>query len=81
MSPEERSLQEVCASFLGARPDGLLTNTSQQELQTLQIVRATFESMRQLVEAVHEDVSTLTKNYTEITSMWFFLNLLVIDLY
>ncbi|RPB19819.1 hypothetical protein L211DRAFT_581903 [Terfezia boudieri ATCC MYA-4762] len=45
----------------------------QYELQTLQLVRATFESVRQLVDAVHTDVATMTGNceaFSDITKRW-----------
>ncbi|KAF8424653.1 hypothetical protein EV426DRAFT_86476 [Tirmania nivea] len=45
----------------------------QSELQTLQLVRATFESVRQLVDAIHTDVATMTGNceaLSDITKRW-----------
>ncbi|KAF8469575.1 hypothetical protein BDZ91DRAFT_655183, partial [Kalaharituber pfeilii] len=44
-----------------------------QELQTLQLVRATFESIRQLVDAIHMDIVTMKGNcdqLTEVNKRW-----------
>lgn len=53
------------------RPDRLLRNKLMlsQELATLRIVRATLESVKQLVVAIHEDVGTAAKNCKDMTGM------------
>ncbi|KAH8144698.1 uncharacterized protein LAJ45_11292 [Morchella importuna] len=39
------------------------------ELATLRIVRATLESMKQLVGAIHEDIETAAKNCEDVTGL------------